>query len=332
MTRTDNDTWDLATSVGVTATMVASARAAASRQANPIISDPFAEPLVRATGVDLFARLASGDLEFSDIGSGWVMDFFAVRARFFDRFFPLAVAAGIRQAVIVGSGLDSRAYRFEWPTGVVVYEIDQPAVIAFKSSTLSDIGATSAAELRAVGTDLRQDWPTALQQAGFDIAAPTAWMLEGLMIGYLPGDAQARMLDQITGLSAPGSQLVADHLPRDSQSIGSLLETLAATWRQHGVDADFAGLTYSHDRNDAEKHLQTRGWTTSSHSLSDLLCAAGVAAGDMDTGPNGQGAIKYLLATRHEVPFVTGQSGHDAGQMTSHRRMRREAGARHAAS
>jgi methyltransferase (TIGR00027 family) len=298
MGRTDNDTWDLATSVGVTATMVASARAAATRQTNPIINDPFAEPLVRAAGVDLFARLASGDLEFSDIGSGWVVDYFAVRARFFDGFFPEALADGIRQAVILASGLDSRAYRLHWPAGVVVYEIDQPAVIAFKSATLSDLGAAPAAELRTVGADLRQDWPAALREAGFDAAAPTAWMLEGLMIGYLPGDAQNQMLDHVTSLSAPGSQLVADHLPRGSESIGALLQNVAATWRQHGLDADFAGLMYSHDRNDAEKHLQTCGWTTTSRSFTDLLAAAGVPAGDMDTGPTGQGAIKYLVATR----------------------------------
>jgi O-methyltransferase involved in polyketide biosynthesis len=118
------------------------------------------------------------------------------------------------------------------------------------------------------------------------------------MIGYLPGDAQNRMLDHVTELSAPGSQLVADHLPGGSESIGTLLQKLAATWRQHGVDADFAGLTYSHERNDAEKHLQTCGWTTTSRSLTDLLAAARVPAGDMDTGPTGQGAIKYLVATR----------------------------------
>nr|WP_260744349.1 SAM-dependent methyltransferase [Mycobacterium sp. SMC-2] len=284
----------------MTATMVAAARAAASRQANAIVNDPFAEPLVRATGVDLFARLARGDLGFSDIGSGWVVEFFAVRARFFDSFFPRALAAGIRQAVIVGSGLDSRAYRLAWPTGVVVYEIDQPAVLAFKTSTLSGLGAIPAVELRTVGADLRQDWPTKLREAGFDIATPTAWMLEGLMIGYLPGDTQNHMLDHITELSAPGSRLIADHLPGDSKSIGSLLQTLAATWRQHGVDADFAGLTYSHERNDAERHLRTRGWTTSSRSFNDLLSAARVPVGDMDTGPNGQGAIKYLLAARHD--------------------------------
>jgi methyltransferase (TIGR00027 family) len=300
MERNENDTWDVATSVGVTATMVASARAAASRQTNPIINDPFAEPLVRAAGVEMFTRLASGDLAFSDIGSGWFVDFFAVRARFFDGFFAEASSAGIRQAVIVASGLDSRAYRLKWPTDNVVYEIDQPAVIAFKSSTLFHLDALPTTELRTVHTDLRHDWPTALQQAGFDPTAPTAWMLEGLMIGYLPADAQNRMLDQITALSASGSRLIADHLPPRSKSLGSLLQTVTAGWRQHGLDVDFGGLTFSHESSDAERHLQTRGWNISSRSLTDLLSAARVNAGDMDTGPNGAGAIKYLVASRND--------------------------------
>ena len=300
MERSENDSWDVATSVGVTATMVASVRAAASRQTNPIINDPFAEPLVRAAGVEMFTRLASGDLEFSDIASGWFVDFFAVRTRFFDGFFPEASSAGIRQAVIVASGLDSRAYRLKWPTDNVVYEIDQPAVIAFKGSTLFRLDALPTTELRTVHTDLRHDWPTALQQAGFDPTAPTAWMLEGLMIGYLPADAQNRMLDQITALSASGSRLIADHLPPRSKSLGSLLQTVTAGWRQHGLDVDFGGLTFSHESSDAERHLQTRGWNISSRSLTDLLSAARVNAGDMDTGPNGAGAIKYLIASRND--------------------------------
>lgn len=298
MARSENDTWDLATSVGVTATMVAAARAAASRQPNPIINDPYAAPLVCAAGVDFFARLARGDLEYSDLGSAWIADFFAVRARYFDQFFPDATAAGIRQAVIVGSGLDSRVYRLAWPADAVVYEIDQPAVLEFKSSALAEIGARPSVELRTVGADLRQDWPMALRQVGFDSSMPSAWMLEGLMIGYLPGDAQNRMLDDITALSAPGSRLIADHLPRGARSIGTLMEAVAETWRQHGLDADFSGLTYTHERNDAEDYLQTHGWATSSRELSDLLQAAGVPVGDMDTSPNGQGAIRYLLAAR----------------------------------
>src|SRR5262249_38738239 len=152
------------------------------------------------------------------------------------------LARGIRQAVIVGSGLDSRAYRLQWPTGVVVYEIDQPAVISLKSATMAGLNAQPATELHSVGTDLREDWAKALQESGFDPTAATAWILEGLMIGYLPSAAQLRMLHQITALSAPGSQLIADHVPRGAASLEALLLDLTANWRRRclelGIDVD----------------------------------------------------------------------------------------------
>src|ERR1700752_3501975 len=130
-TRYEGDTWDLASSVGVTATMVAAARAMATRADNPLINDPFAEALVKAVGVDLLARLASGDLdpnELNDVhdgatGSAGAMsrmaDNMAVPTKFFDEFFVDATKAGIKQAVILASGLDARAYRLPWPTETV---------------------------------------------------------------------------------------------------------------------------------------------------------------------------------------------------------------------
>lgn len=298
MNRSDNDTWGLASSVGATATMVAAARAAASRRPAPIVNDQFAEPLVRAAGVEVFARLASGELEYADIGSAWMPDFFGARARFFDAFFPAASTAGLRQVVIVGSGLDSRAYRLDWQPGTVVYEIDQPEVIAFKNETLSRLGADPKTEVRPVGIDLRQDWPAALRAAGFDPAEPAAWLAEGLMIGYLPGDAQDRLLQQITAFSAPGSRLAADYLRSDSTSVGSMILRTAEDWRLRGFDVDFGDLTYAHGPDDVEFLLQARGWQTLSYRLTDLLAAAGVAAGEMDTGSDGQGAINYLTAIR----------------------------------
>ncbi len=115
MPRTDNDTWDLASSVGATATMVAAARAVATNADNAVIDDPFAEPLVRAVGVDFFTRLATGDLRPEDLDGGdspvgmrRFADGMAARTRFFDDFFADAGRAGIRQAVILASGLDAR--------------------------------------------------------------------------------------------------------------------------------------------------------------------------------------------------------------------------------
>ena len=224
MARSDRDSWDLATSVGATATMVAAARAAASRRADPVINDPFAEPLVRAVGLDLFTRVATGEADFADIDGGVgfprMTDTFAARAVFYDQFFADAGEAGVRQVVIVASGLDARPYRLSWPAGTTVYEVDQPEVIEFKTATLSKLGAIPTAEHRAVGIDLREDWPAALQAAGFDSGQPTAWLAEGVLIGFLPPEAEVRLLDNITALSA-GGQPVRRRLWNGRRSIRS---------------------------------------------------------------------------------------------------------------
>ncbi|MFI7194910.1 class I SAM-dependent methyltransferase [Nocardia nova] len=204
--RHDGDTWDPATGVGSTATMAAAARAIATRADPELIDDPFAAPLVRAVGIDLLTRLATGETPPGDLVEQVWIDIAKIRTRFYDEFFLDATRAGITQAVILASGLDSRGYRLPWPSGTVVYEVDQPQVIEFKTRTLAELGATPTADRRAVGVDLRDDWPTVLRTAGFDPARPTAWSAEGLL-GYLPPEAQDRLLDTITELSAPGSRM-----------------------------------------------------------------------------------------------------------------------------
>ena len=186
MPRTDNDTWDLATSVGATATMVAAGRARASIADHPVIEDRFAQPLVQAVGVDFFTRWAAGELDAADVdipdhpwGMQPMTNLLAVRTRLIDNFVADAAAAGINQVVILASGLDARGYRLSWPSDMTVFEIDQPEVIAFKTTTLDGLGAEPKAELRTVSIDLREDWPTALKDAGFDPTQPSApWLGE----------------------------------------------------------------------------------------------------------------------------------------------------------
>ncbi|MGZ4514626.1 MAG: class I SAM-dependent methyltransferase [Mycobacterium sp.] len=290
-TRYEGDTWDLASSVGVTATMVAAARAVATRAERPLINDPFAEPLVRAVGVDLLTRLATGEVnpdELNDAhdgatGSAGAMsrmaDNMAVRTKFFDEFFLEATRAGIKQAVILASGLDARAYRLAWPVGTVVYEVDQPQVIDFKSRTLADLGRVPSADRRVVAVDLRDDWPTALRAAGFDPAQPTAWSAEGLL-GYLPPEAQDRLLDTITELSAPGSRLAVESAPNpepgDEDKMKERMQHISERWRAHGFDLDMAGLVYFGDRNEAAPYLGDRGWALNGVSIRELFSANGL--------------------------------------------------------
>jgi len=282
MARTEGDTWDLASSVGATATMVAAARAMAARATRPLIDDPFAEPLVRAVGVDLLTRLATGDLTPDELGGDGAVamqrmtDNMAVRTLFFDDFFLDATKSGITQAVILASGLDSRAYRLAWPTGTTVYEIDQPEVIEFKSRALAELGAAPTAFRRTVAIDLREDWPAALIQAGFDPAKATAWSAEGLL-GYLPPEAQDKLLDTVTELSAPGSRFATESAPTQDPAnedrVRERMQSVAAHWREHGFDLDLTELVYFGDRNEAATYLNHRGWHTTGSTLRELFAA-----------------------------------------------------------
>jgi methyltransferase (TIGR00027 family) len=261
MTRTDGDSWDLATSVGATATGVAASRALATKQPDPLINDPFADALVRAVGLEHSIRLANGEACVEGdlmLDRQRMCEQIAVRTRFFDDFFTAATTAGIRQAVILASGLDTRAYRLPWPAGTVVFEVDQPAVLEFKTRTLADLGAEPAADLRTVAVDLRDDWPAALRANGFDPAAPTAWIAEGLLI-YLPPEAQDRLFDNITALSAPGSRLATEHM--DTASLTENWSARVSEWsKKVGSDVDLMDLFYSGDRTPARDYLIAQGW------------------------------------------------------------------------
>ena len=305
MARTENDTWDLASSVGATATMVAAARAMATTADNALINDPFAEPLVRAVGVDFFTRLVTGELRPEDldsdsetVGMQRMTENMAVRTKFFDEFFLTATQAGIRQAVILASGLDSRAYRLAWPSGTTVYEIDQPDVIEFKTKTLAELGAEPTAKRRTVAMDLRYDWPSALIEEGFDPHQPTAWSAEGLL-GYLPPDSQDRLLDTITELSAPGSRVAVESVPNidpaDHEKAIERMQAVSARWRDHGFDLDFAELVYLGDRNEAASYLGDHGWQLSRNSVKELFATNGLPPLDEDNEDVGNfGELQYV--------------------------------------
>ncbi|WP_328603143.1 class I SAM-dependent methyltransferase [Amycolatopsis sp. NBC_00345] len=275
-TRHDGDSWDLASSVGATATMAAAVRAIATRADPSLINDPFAEPLVRAVGVDLLTRLASGEMDPGDLVGPVSIDVAKIRTKFYDEFFLDAAKAGVTQAVILASGLDSRTYRLPWPAGTVVYELDQPQVIEFKTRTLAELGAAPTADRRVAAVDLRDDWPAALRTAGFDPARPTAWSAEGLL-GYLPPEAQDRLLDTVTELSAPGSRVATENRPNpkpgDENKTKEGLNRISDSWRKHGYAPDMVKLRYFGERNEAAPYLTGLGWALNAFSTQDLLTA-----------------------------------------------------------
>jgi methyltransferase (TIGR00027 family) len=276
MARTDNDSWDLATSVGSTATMVAAQRALSHREG--LIDDPYAEPLVRAVGLDFFVRALDGEIQLSDIDPRFdtrrAADGMAVRSGHFDRLFTDAAAAGVRQAVILAAGLDARAYRLPWPDGTTVYELDQPEVIAFKSDTLAGLGAEPGCARRAVAVDLRDDWPKALLDNGFDPAQPTAWIAEGLLI-YLPPEAQDLLFDRIDELSATGSRVACEHIPDVGMFSDERSQEISERLKKFGHDIEMRDLIYHGERSDVVDYLTGHGWDVSTQAMPDAYAANG---------------------------------------------------------
>jgi methyltransferase (TIGR00027 family) len=296
--RHDGDSWDLASSVGATATAVAARRALASKGPNPLINDPFAEPLVNAVGVEAFIRMMNGQIEVDDdpaFNSQRLGEGMAVRTRFFDSFFVEAAEAGVRQAVILAAGLDTRAYRLPWPAETVVFEVDQPTVIEFKTRTLADLGATPTADRRAVGVDLRDDWPAALRDSGFDTAQPTAWIAEGLL-AYLPPDAQDRLFDNITALSTDGSRLGTGYVPDIGDRLAKRGREISDRWRRLGLDLNWADLIYDGERSDVVRYLADRGWQAAAQNTQELYAVNGFEFPEDSAVAFGD--ISYVTATR----------------------------------
>jgi methyltransferase (TIGR00027 family) len=280
--RTHDDTWDIASSVGTTAVMVAAARAAESRQDDALINDPYADVLVEGAGAgpwstmlddEIVEKTAAIDPEVAAMFRH-MRNYQAVRTHFFDEHFTAAAETGIRQIVILASGLDSRAYRLAWPAGTTVFEIDQPKVLEYKATKLADNGVQPAATLHQVPIDLRNDWPKALREKGFDPGKPTAWLAEGLLM-YLPADAQDRLFALVTELSAPGSRLAAEAVGVRSderrQEMSARFDKIAD---ELGIkrEIDVAELMYNDpERADVADWLNAHGWRAKAVTSQDEM-------------------------------------------------------------
>ncbi|MCX8560275.1 class I SAM-dependent methyltransferase [Mycolicibacterium mucogenicum] len=270
--RTDNDSWDINTSVGSTAVMVAAARALEAAKPNPLAVDHYAEVFTRAVG-GVWADVLDGEapehpLATPEFGEPFI-NFQASRTKYFDTYFQRAAAAGVRQIVLLAAGLDSRAYRLDWPGGTVVYELDQPQVLEFKREVLAGNGTEPKAERREIAVDLRDDWRTALTDAGFDPSRPSAWIAEGLLI-YLPAAAQGDLFTGIDALAAPGSWVaIEEGKPMPAE--------VFAAKRAAGDDMaeGFFKLIYNEQIAPAADWFGARGWRAEATGLADYFRAVG---------------------------------------------------------
>ncbi len=287
MARTDNDSWDITESVGATALGVAAARAAETESENPLISDPFARVFLDAAGEGMWswfaapnlpAQIAAAEPDLKPRMQGMV-DYMAARTAFFDTYFSEAARAGVCQAVILAAGLDSRAWRLPWPDGTTVYELDQPRVLEFKSSTLRENNARPTCNLVHVPVDLRHDWPAALRRAGFDATAPSAWSAEGLL-PFLPAAAQELLFERVDRLGAPGSRIAVeapgpgflDRAAREKQrqTMQRLRDLMAEAQPEREIP-DVADLWYFEEREDVGDWLHRHGWEATVTPSEELM-------------------------------------------------------------
>ena len=293
--RSDDDHWDIVSSVGYTALLVAGWRALHAVSPQPLVRDEYAKLFIAASQDPYLAGVLANPGTSEDETA--FPRLYGVQTWFFDDFFNAAGKAGIRQAVIVAAGLDSRAYRLEWPDGTTVFEVDLPKVLEFKARVLEERSATPKARRIEVAADLRTDWPTPLKAAGFDPRSPSAWSVEGVL-PYLTEDAQDALFARISELCAPGSRVAVG-------ALGSRLdrEQLAALEADHpGVnmsgDVDFSALTYE-PKSDPAEWLTAHGWAVQPvRNTLELQAGYGMTPPDVDVKIDRFMRSQYITATR----------------------------------
>jgi methyltransferase (TIGR00027 family) len=121
-----------------------------------------------------------------------------------------AVAGGARQVVLLGSGLDARAWRCEGLGEVAFFELDREAAHAFKRRRLSGLAPRTRAHALVPVDFERDDMPMLLRDAGFSRETPSVWIWEGVIV-YLTPEAIDATLGALARLSAPGSTLIATY-------------------------------------------------------------------------------------------------------------------------
>jgi methyltransferase (TIGR00027 family) len=244
--------------VGETAIGAAMMRARESDRVGGLFQDPYAAAFVAEAppvfedgpSTDDDPALAALEAAFEEA--------VVVRTRFYDDFVQTASAGGCRQVVMLGAGLDTRAFRLDWPIGTRLFELDLPDVLTFKQRVLSRLGAEPRCQRITVEVDLQEDWSLPLITGGFESSAQTGWIAEGLMPYLATNDAE-RLLLTVGDLSSPGSRLALEHAAITDDSLlsqaraiptmdqitgmwkGGLRETADGWLRQHGWQVENVG-------------------------------------------------------------------------------------------
>jgi len=186
--------------VSYTARAMAAVRACESKRDDALFIDPFAHKLA---GNDVVEKAITLTDNYEKQGRPYGQ----VRTRFLDDFL-LKNLGNSRQVVLLGAGLDTRAYRLKLPDDLCFYEVDQEDVIVYKNQILAN--EQPRCDRRSIVADLgTSEWVDLLRDAGFKPEEPTIWILEGF-IYYLMEDQATSLMAKIDELSAKESWLGCD--------------------------------------------------------------------------------------------------------------------------
>lgn len=284
----------VAEGVGLTALMVAAARAVENNRLDPLFRDPLAECFVRAVVPPIRFPSPIGDVPRGNEEDVWgrAGRYLALRTRVFDDFIQGAVDDGVCQVVMLCAGLDTRAFRLSWRPGCAVYELDRPAVHGFKRQVLTDVGATACVRHTYVSADREEDWPARLRAAGFDPALPTVWTAEGVL-PFLSDDAELGLVSVVVGSSAPGSRIGFDTIVAEpgADPRGADPADPAGPGEPAGVALDdLPGRRTT--RPDSARMLHDSGWRLSVRTPFDFTPAYGRGS---QPGPKDSAAHARLI-------------------------------------
>ncbi|CAA9419376.1 MAG: O-methyltransferase [uncultured Rubrobacteraceae bacterium] len=233
--------------IAPTSRWMAAARARESERADRLFYDPLAAALAGPEG---FAWLERMEAAARSDGPGLYP---VIRTRFFDDFLlDSCRRLGVRQVVLAAAGLDTRAFRLDWPSRTRLYEMDLPEVLDAKEDVIDKAGAKLNCERRTVRVDLREaTWPEALLACGYRPETPSVWVIEGLLY-YLTRAAVHRLLEKVGALTATGSFLGLDVMNR------GLFFSLVA-WPMQAALARL-GAPGRFGTNDPERLMARHGW------------------------------------------------------------------------
>jgi len=239
------------TDVAATALFVAAVRARESERTNPLFRDELSALL---SGPEGLAWLAESERDPASNYRRESFPYLEVRTRYFDDWASGAVREyGANQLVVLGAGMDTRAFRLSWPDDLRFWEVDTPELFSLKETRLQSAGVRLSCERITIPADLTsRSWVRSLLETGFERNRPTVWLAEGLF-QYLAAADIDQILESASSVSSIGSRFLAEIISEDHLRNNSNRPAMKRRSAR--------GTPWMFGTNDPETLFRRHGWT-----------------------------------------------------------------------